>query len=214
MNSKDFRSSPKLLRNEYPVSRVAEMPIIQQEALPNIKSMLAFHEVCQNDHRAKETQLLVHFFKNDNRFESLYERPYSKNATGKLKQLAQYTAVCTPDFSLYPEMPEPVGKMQIFKSRWCGAHWQAHGLCVFPTITWSDESSYEYCFDGIPRYSVVVISTLGCSRFKLQFLAGYEKMLEILQPKTIICYGDPFKEMRGGNIISFPYSAFDKEAST
>lgn len=213
MNSKEFRASPELLRNTYPVSPIAQMPLIQRETLPNIESMLSIHDVCLNDNRANRVQFLIHFFKNDNRFAYLYDRPYSKVATAKLKQLAQYTAVCTPDFSLYPEMPEPVGKNQIFKSRWCGAHWQAEGLCVFPTVTWADESSFSYCFDGIPTYSTVVVSTLGCNGSKAEFLAGYERMLEVLLPKTIICYGKPFDEMHGSNIICFPYAAFRKGES-
>ena len=214
MNSKEFRASPELLRNAYPVSPIAQMPLIQREPLQNIESMLSIHDVHPNDNRAKQAQFLVHFFKNDNRFAYLYERPYSKTVTTKLKQLAQYSAVCTPDFSLYPEMPEPIGKMQIFKSRWCGAHWQAEGLRVFPTVTWADKPSFGYCFDGIPEHSVVVVSTLGCNGFKAEFLAGYERMLEVLVPQTIICYGKPFDEMRENNIICFPYAAFRKGEST
>ena len=213
MNSKEFRASPELLRNAYPVSPIAQMPLIQRETLPNIESMLSIHDVRPNDNRANLTQFLVHFFKNDNRFAYLYERPYGKAGITKLKQLAQYTAVCTPDFSLYPDMPEPVGKKQIFKSRWCGAHWQAEGLCVFPTVTWADKPSFSYCFDGIPTHSVVVVSTLGCNGFKAEFLAGYERMLEVLLPQTIICYGKPFDEMRESNIICFPYAAFRKGES-
>lgn len=210
MNSKDFRTSAQLLRNNYPTSCAAGMPIIQQQAPPTIQSMLSFHDVCSNDRHAKETRLLVHFFKDDDRFEYMYEKAYNSKAISKLKQLAQYSAICTPDFSVYPEMPYPVQIMQVFKSRWCGAHWQAAGLCVFPTITWGDKSSYTFCFDGIPQHSTVVVSTVGCKEFKSLFLSGYDKMLEVLQPQMIICYGSPFEEM-DGNIIHFPYAAFRKK---
>ena len=130
----------------------------------------------------------------------------------KVKQLAQYTAVCSPDFSLYPEMPLPVQEFQVFKNRWCGAHWQTLGLHVFPTVTWGDERSYSFCFAGIKKHSSVVVSTVGCRTSPNEFLRGYNRMLEVIHPETIICYGTPFTDMEG-NIISFPYATFRKEAS-
>ena len=42
-------------------------------------------------------------------------------------------------------------------------------------------------------------------------MIGYNKMMEVLMPETIICFGEPFDEMEG-NIIKFSYRAFDKEA--
>lgn len=211
MNSKEFRASPALLRNEHPVTALG-MPILQPEDLPRIDSMLPCHDVHPNDNAAKESKILVHFFKNDDKFESLYQHAYGGASTSKLLQLAQYSAVCTPDFSLYPEMPLPIQMGQVFKNRWCGAHWQAAGLCVLPTITWADNRSYSFCFDGAPTHSPVVVSTVGCSGSKQQFLAGYDKMLEVLQPEVIVCYGNPFPEM-SGNIICFPYAAFRKKVS-
>ena len=212
MNSEELRTSPTLLRNEYPVSPMG-MPIITSQSVPHLTTMLAYHDVCENDEAARNSDILVHFFKNDTLFESLYERPYSRQSVRKLKQLAQYSAVCTPDFSLYPEMPYPVQVKQVFKNRWCGAHWQSLGLCVIPTISWADAKSFSFCFDGILRGSAVVVSTVGCKQYKNQFLAGYDKMLEVLQPHTIFCYGNPFCEM-SGNIICFPYTAFRKKVST
>lgn len=212
MNSKDFRKSPKLLRNEYPVSPIAEMPIIQPQGVANIESMLSYHDVRKDDVCAREMNILVHFFKNDDCFEYLYDDAYGARDISRLKRLAQYTAVCTPDFSLYPEMPYSVQIKQVFKNRWCGAHWQAAGLCVLPTITWADEPSYDFCFDGVEQHSTVVVSTVGSNKFKKQYLSGYNKMLEVIQPQTIICYGDPFDEM-DGNIICYPYAAFRQKES-
>ena len=107
-------------------------------------------------------------------------------------------------------MPYPEQVHQVFKSRWCGAHWQAMGLNVVPTVSWADKQSFAFCFDGIPYHSTVVVSTVGCNYSKTHFLTGYNRMLDVLQPKTVICYGTPFSEMEG-NIICYPYSAFRKQ---
>lgn len=214
MNSKKLRTDPRFLRNEYPLTPVNGMPIIQlnQQPLPQIEKMLSFHDIRCHDETAKITAYLVHFFKNDKCFDFLYDDKNEKRDMERMKKLAQYSAVCTPDFSVYPEMSITLQKMQIFKSRWCGAHWQDYGLNVVPTITWSDKASYTFCFEGIQQHSTVAVSTVGCRKNKRLFLDGYNRMLEEIEPEMVICYGTPFNEM-DGEIICFPYSAFRKKAS-
>jgi hypothetical protein len=169
--------------------------------------MLSYHDTRVNDEAAKSVSYLVHFFKNDNNFDCLYEERDGERQRGRIKKLAQYAAVCTPDFSLYPEMPFPVQIKQVFKNRWCGANWQAMGLSVIPTITWADQDSYKFCFEGIPAHSSVAVSTVGCRDSKQMFLQGYGKMLEVIEPDMIFCYGTPFDEMEG-NIVCFQYESF------
>lgn len=211
MTSKEQKNSLTLLRNDCALGE-GDMPIIAREDLPELSGVLSFHEIRQGDPKAKDESLLIHFFKDDYLFNKLYEKPDTKHSMDKIKQLAQYSAVCSPDFSLYPEMPLPVQEFQIFKNRWCGAHWQSLGLHVFPTVTWGDEKSYSFCFSGIEKNSTVVVSTVGCRTSPNEFLRGYNRMLEVVHPETIICYGTPFCDMEG-NIISFPYATFRKEAS-
>lgn len=210
MKSLEFRSSSFLLRNDFPVTQDYNMPILNRADLPPVDSMLSYHDTRMDDARAQQHAYLIHFFKNDPCFEFLYDKPYGKKGDMRIKKLAQYTAVCTPDFSLYPEMPLPIQQMQVFKSRWCGAHWESMGLLVIPTVTWASSSSFAFCFNGLPIHSVVAISTLGCRAHKDSFMHGYDKMMEVLEPETIICYGDAFEEMEG-NILCFPYSAFRKK---
>ena len=209
MQSKDYRTSPLVLRNEFPTTNLG-MPILKNVPLPKIDDILSFHDTRPLDKRAERTAYLVHFFKDDYRFDYLYEKPYCKASVNRMTRLAQYAAVCTPDFSLYPEMPLPVQQSQIFKSRWCGACWENLGLCVIPTVTWADERSFSFCFDGLPSESTVAVGTIGCKAYRRDFMLGYERMLSELKPETIICFGEPFSEMEG-NIISFPYKAFERK---
>lgn len=210
MKSKDFRSSPLVLRNEFPTTDLG-MPILKNVSLPIIEDVISCHDTRPSDKRALKKAYLVHFFKDDPRFEFLYEKPLGRFGAPALKRIAQYTAVCTPDFSVFPEMPLPVQQLQVFKSRWCGAFWESLGLRVIPTVTWSDERSFNFCFDGLPVNSVVAIGMTGCKDYQASFMLGYRKMLEVLKPDTIVCIGEPFAEMEG-NIIRFPYRTFEKEA--
>lgn len=45
---------------------------------------------------------------------------------------------------------------------------------------------------------------IGCKQSKIQFMRGYNAMLDRIQPSTIICFGTPFEEMQG-NIIAVDY---------
>ena len=210
MKSEDLRKNPGLLRNEYAIT-MSGFPIIQPQDIPEIDAMMSFRDTRETDQRAGEVEYLIHFFKDDDRFDCFYDKAYAEQTKRKLRKFAQYSAICTPDFSLYPEMPIPVQQIQVFKSRWCGSYWQELGLCVVPTVTWGDRSSYSFCFDGIPLNGVVAISTVGCQAFKSAFLDGYYAMIDALHPHLIYCYGNPFDEI-AADVMAFPYEAFKRRA--
>jgi len=194
----------KLVRNEYPVTSKWGMPIIKRIEVPDKKiELIPYDKTKPNETNINKLNKAVHFFIDDRKFRAVYDR-YN---IAQLKKLAQYKYVLTPDFSVYVDMPLPVQIYNVFKNRWCGAHWQNHHLKVIPTVTWSDERSYDFCFEGIEKGSTVAISTLGCRKSKTDeklFLKGYEAMIKTLEPELIICYGKPFKEMIG-NIICVEY---------
>lgn len=191
----------KLVRSEFPITSSWGMPILKGMTIDDEDiSFLAYSNTKENDHNVRNLHKTIHFFIDDKKFQSVY-KSYNIN---QIKKLAQYKYVLTPDFSVRTDMPLPVQINNVFKSRWCGAFWQYYGIKVIPTISWSDERSYDFCFDGIEKEATVAISTLGCKSSKQLFMKGYEAMMESLKPKFIICYDRPFEEMQG-NIIYVKY---------
>lgn len=189
----------QLVRNEFVMTEKYNFPIIKKQDFELDKIRLySYSNTKFDDERNK--QKTIHFFVHDYRFENVYSNP--TNAVLKLKQ---YYALCTPDFSLYMDMPHVLQMYSTFKNRWCGAYWQSMGLNVIPTISWSDEKSFDFCFEGVEKGSIVAISTHGNKKCKEEFMLGYNKMLEILEPCAILCYGKPFSEMTG-NVKIFPYN--------
>ena len=148
---------------------------------------------------------MVHFFLYDYRFERVW-----KNPDNDIEKLSRYRAVLSPDFSMYLEMAPVMQLYNVFRNRWCGAYWASKGLRVIPTVNWGDESSFDLCFEGIEKGSVVAVSTYMASEHdnrcdqKEWFLAGYNEMLRRIEPEKIICYNTPFPEMQG-NIIDVDY---------
>lgn len=86
----------------------------------------------------------------------------------------------------------------------------SEGMRVIPTVSWGDERSFAFCFEGIPKGSTVAVSTYMVSEHgnradqKPFFMKGYEELLRRVEPERILCYHEPFPEMRG-NIVPIDY---------
>lgn len=195
--SKSIRMTPLFLRNEFTGCSKWGIPLVKKQWIDlNNISLIACSDTRLND-SAGNRRKGVHFFVDDYRFNGVYRNP------GKsLIKFSQYAFLLTLDFSTYADM-QPWRQLEsVAHNRWCGAYWQANGLIVIPTISWSTPGSYEYCFDGVEQNAIVAISTIGCKRHnKRNFLHGYNAMLAKLHPLAIICFGQPFAEMSGKVII-------------
>lgn len=144
----------------------------------------------------------VHFFLDDYQFERLWRSPEQY-----IPILAKFKYICTPDFSLYTGHPKAVQIFNHYKKHWLGAYWEKNGIKVIPTICWSDSESFEWCFDGEPKGSIVAISTKGTQvdeKAKERFLAGYYQMLKRLRPKQVLLFGKNPGTL-DGNIIEMGY---------
>lgn len=140
--------------------------------------------------------------KDGDRFFENYAETCERNAENVKKRYTTATdvydgndrkAVCSPDFSTYTDMPLAMQIYNHYRKHWVAAYWQLHGLTVYPTVGWSDESSYAWCFDGEPVGGVVAVSSVGTQQnneSKRLFLRGYEEMMKRLEPKWIIFYGN------------------------
>ncbi|MGH8476955.1 MAG: DUF4417 domain-containing protein, partial [Methylococcales bacterium] len=65
-----------------------------------------------------------------------------------------------------------------YRTRWTGRWWQEHGIRVIPTVNWSDEESFEYCFAGIPQHQIASIAVPDMRKkdVERQFESGYKEM--------------------------------------
>lgn len=145
----------------------------------------------RDDQGNQHAKAICHFFLDDYRFESVCNKP----DTG-MNRVRRFWATLTPDFSLYTDWPVIVQQWNHYRSLWIGRYWQEHGVRVIPTINWSDWLSFEWCFLGFPRDSVVAIAVPDVRQAAVQrlFREGFEKMLERLEPRQIIVYGKmPFR---------------------
>lgn len=145
----------------------------------------------------------VHFFVDDYQFNRLWACPDKY-----LDLLKRFRYVLSPDFSPYADFPRAVQVFNHFRKHWIGAYLQEHGVNVIPTITWSFEPSWDFCFDGEPENSVVALSTVGCmkdKRGRQMVIGGYAEMVRRLKPTQIIWHGDVPEECRGNILRIKPF---------
>lgn len=196
ITSYELRNEPLFLRNQFNGVGMFKLPLVKkQEIILEDVKLIGYDKVNQSD----DYDRIVHFFLDDYRFESIYNNPESK-----IETLKKYKSVLTPDFSMFVEMPIALQLFSTFKNRWVGAYLQEQGISVIPTVRWGDLTSFNFCFDGIEKGSIVAVSTIGIKKEKSHFILGYNEMLSRLKPNKIICYGKPFDEMKG-DIIEVDY---------
>lgn len=192
----------QLVRNEflYNGNSVGQYntPLIRKQNIDISKiKFLSYVNTKKEDNENKNKT--IHFFTYDWKFEKVY-----KNAEEELEKLKQYYCLLSPDFSIFTNMPKALQIESVFKNRWCGAYWQSLGLRVIPTVSWGDENSFEFCFDGIEEGSIVAVCTYYRENCEEEFMLGYNEMLKRIKPSTIICYDEPFKSMKGNVIELLP----------
>ena len=151
------------------------------------------------------------FYIDDYKFDG--ERGIWNRYNEALKVIRHFAGVITPDFSTYQDFPYPQKIYNTYRMRVFGYWLGINGVQVINNVRWGSSETFGYCFDGIPKNSIVSIGTVGGSPRKhidrSRFEIGLFKMVEELEPHTIIVYGSanyPCFDMvreQGIKVISF-----------
>lgn len=169
-----------------------QMPIIKNNGyIP--KDLIGFNYAKSSE----EKNVGIHFYVDDYQFERIWNAPEKY-----IETLMDYDCILSPDFSLYMDMPMAMKIWNIYRSRFIGAYYQSKGLRVIPTISWAEKETFAFCFKGIPKGSIVSISTIGVKQDKeaLQIWRdGVTEMIKQIEPSAILIYGGEL-EFDYGNI--------------
>ena len=137
--------------------------------------------------RATNKRAYVHFYMHDKYFSDVLT-----STTKYLDLLKQFDGVITPDCSMLIGQVPCLQQVNTYFNRAVGFYLQKNGIPVIPNVRWSDESSFEYCFLGVPANDIVAISTHGCIRSKAEkemYRKGLYEMLTVLTPHDVIVHG-------------------------
>ncbi len=154
----------------------------------------------------------VGFYLDDYKFDG--PRGIWHDSAFALKVLRHFAGVITPDYSTYQDFPEPIKIYNTYRMRSVGRWLGVNGLAVINNVRWGTPESWRYCWDGIPKDSIVAIGTVGGSPRKLadrkRFEEGLKELVRVFRPHTIIVYGSAnyqcFKKLeeQGIKVVSYP----------
>lgn len=168
--------------NENMTEGFYQMPIIlKEDFIPS--DLIGFNYAKTFENK----EIGIHFYIDDYQFERIWNNP-----SEYISLLEEYECVLTPDFSLYREMPIAMMIWNVYRSRLIGQIFQRSGMIVIPTVSWCQEDTFDFCFDGLPRNATLSISTIGVKRDPEAFeiwKAGVDEMIRRLEPKALLIYG-------------------------
>ena len=138
--------------------------------------------------KSKDYDQWIHFYEEDYLFERVWRNPKRY-----LPLFLRFNGVVLPDFSVYRDMPFVMQLWNIYRSRAIGFWLQLNGVKVIPNLRWGDSRTFRCCCDGIEKCCNIAVGTLGVIKDRDDrkfFIEGLEVVVERLQPKAIIVYGD------------------------
>lgn len=181
-------------------------PVIEPvHNVPNVEKFIEF-DYCMRLREGKY-KTGVHFFEDDYKFERIWTSP---SRYGEM--LAKFPVVLGPDFSQYIDMPKAIQIYNHYRNNWLVSYWQTcYNICMVPTVMWGMPDSYDWCFDGYPKNSVVAVSSVGVALhadLKKMFLDGYNEMMRRLQPEKVLVHSRSKKIILPGNVEYIPWTHY------
>ena len=129
----------------------------------------------------------VCFYEDDHLFERFWNNPRRY-----LSVLSRFDGVILPDFSVYSDMPLAMQIWNIYRSRAIGCWLQKNGVKIIPNIRFGASPTLDCCCDGISKYGIISVGTLGClkdKQYREVFEADLEYIVNRLKPEVLILYG-------------------------
>ena len=141
------------------------------------------------DHRkdVHDMETWLHFYVDDYRFLPLYQ-PQRRQEI--LRVLKTYGGVFGVDHSVYRNLPLPEQRYSVYLNRVTDHWFEREGIRVVPNVSWGDERSYDFCFEGLPDGTSIAVSSHGCA-----FVEGFKAAIYRLRPYNVFHFGKILSEV-------------------
>ncbi len=152
-------------------------------------------------------QAFIHFYVDDVKFDgvrsSVWLFPWRA-----LEIIRHFDGIITPDFSMCQDFPEPLKLFAVYRMRAFGYWVGSIGVQVINNVRWGTQETWDYCFAGVPKHTVVAVGSVASGLKRLEnrqlFDDGLEVMVKALKPAVIIVYGsgnyESFKQLGRRNV--------------
>lgn len=130
----------------------------------------------------------LHFFIDDYRFEVFWRKPRQV-----LPVALKVGGMLGPDFSITWEMPRVLQLCQVYRNRWLSRYAQVNGVKVIPTVRWADATSLDFCLLGLPKNSLLAVSTQADASNPHHYAVlhmALKRLVDTLSPRGLVVYGE------------------------
>lgn len=132
----------------------------------------------------------LHFFVDDYQFERVWTHP--QWYVNEFKK--RHPLVFGVDFSIFSDCPTVMQQWQTYRTRHLCRWYQEQGVTMVPTVSWSDTKSFDFVFLGIPKGSVIALSTVGRKKAGAGWDEGYEAAIEAIDPELVFVVGPKMRD--------------------
>ena len=148
------------------------------------KGLVGFHTLNDDPEQCANG---VHFYIHDYKFECLWNKPERY-----FERFSKYDCIIAPDFSTYTDMSLAHVIWNTYRNRLLVQMMQDYGITVIPNIMWGAEETFEFCFDGLPKHSVLAVESVGTTRDsgdRWLWAQAMRRAIEQLEPTGLVLYG-------------------------
>ena len=185
-----------------------DMPVVAPVNDVHPRNLVSFNNAKYCEGKADSW---YHFYIHDLHFERFWTNP-----DRYLPLLEKFEGGISTDYSIYLDMPRPQQIYNSWRNKYCATLLQRQGKPVIPNVGWSDESSYDWAFSGIPEKSILAITTQGCLRnrvCKQSLFNGLHELIRRKNPTLIVVYGvfhEEWMDKFGTDFLVFPSYSEEK----
>ena len=163
--------------------------------LPKEDEVISFSEMLSSKYRDKLSKYWIDMFNNDVVIERFWRNPEKY-----LPLLKQAKGVIAADYSVMNGLLLTDNIYNVQRNRISAYMMERERILTIPVASWTDEESFEWCFDGLPHHSVIAISSNGCLKgecktAKETFIKGVFELNRRKSPVTILICGPHIKEL-------------------
>ena len=167
-----------------------QFPIISQCTLDTMPEDSIDFEESFSRKIKNHRKLNVNFYIDDTKFTRFWNNPDKY-----LEHLKCFHSVTMPDFSISTGergMPMPLNIYNKYRNHALSWYLYLNGIKVIPSVSIADSQNYDWCFDGLPKSSVLSVCTNGRIKAKasrIEFCEGFKVMCDRLEPIKVIIVG-------------------------
>lgn len=153
-------------------------------------------------------ECICHFFLDEE-----YQERFWNSPEKYLQILQNFRFVCSPDFSVFSDLPKSLAIYNSWRNRTSAFFLQKNGVKIIPTIEAGGEDTWDFCFDGLPKHSTLAITTNGATTKGFQSHAReiFQEVTDRLQPKRLVIIGRQIENLPTGDAELFWFDSFSQQ---